>query len=86
MTLPTPFPDREGVNTGRRRGAGSARWGGRTPRLTRAREGLAYCWIEGLGRPARLLAAVLGVRPQSVYLAAQRGREAEAEWRKLLVG
>jgi len=59
--------------------------GGRTPRLIRAREGLAYCWIEGLGRPGRPLAAVLGVRPQSVYRAAQRGREAEAEWRKLLV-
>ena len=58
--------------------------GGRTPRLSRAREGLAYCWIEVLGRPGRPLAAVLGIRPQSVYRAAQRGRKAQAEWRRVL--
>ena len=58
--------------------------GGRSPRLVRAREGLAYCWIEGLGRPGRPLATVLSVRPQSVYRAAQRGRAAQAEWHRLL--
>lgn len=58
--------------------------GGRVPRLTRARQGIAYCWIEVLGRPGRPLAPVLGIRPQNVYRAAARGREAHAEWRRVL--
>lgn len=58
--------------------------GGRVPRLTRARQGIAYCWIEVLGRPGRPLAPVLGIRPQNVYRAAMRGREAHAEWRRIL--
>ena len=58
--------------------------GGRVPRLTRARQGIAYCWIEVLGRPGRPLAPVLGIRPQNVYRAAMRGREAHAEWRRVL--
>jgi putative transposase len=58
--------------------------GSRAARPTRAREGIAYCWIEGLGRPGRPLAPVLGIRPQSVYRAAQRGRAAHGEWSRLL--
>ncbi len=58
--------------------------GGRASRLTRARQGIAYCWIDVLGRPGRPLAPSLGVRPQNVYQAAARGREAGAEWRRIL--
>jgi len=52
---------------------------------TRARAGIAYLWVEVLGHAGRPLAASLGVRPQSVYRAAMRGREEGNEWRRLLV-
>ena len=58
--------------------------GGRRTAFSRAREGIAYLWIEGLGRPGRALAAALGVRPQSVYAAAARGRAARAEWDRII--
>jgi putative transposase len=58
--------------------------GGRTARLTRAREGIAYGWIDLLGRPGRPLAPALGIRPQNVYQAAARGRDAGPEWRRVL--
>ena len=58
--------------------------GGRRPALSRAREGIAYLWIEGLGRPGRPVAAALGVRPQSLYAAAARGRAKRARWDRLL--
>jgi hypothetical protein len=46
--------------------------------------GIAYCWIEALGRLSRPLALVPGIRPQNVYRAATRGREADAEWRRVV--
>ncbi len=58
--------------------------GGRSPQITRARTGIAYLWLEVLGRAGRSLAPALGVRPQSVYRAAVRGREESGEWRQLL--
>ena len=58
--------------------------GGRSSQVTRARAGIAYLWLEVLGRAGRPLAASLGVRPQSVYRAATRGREKGDEWRRLL--
>jgi REP element-mobilizing transposase RayT len=58
--------------------------GRRTAQASRAREGLAYLWIERLGHPGRPLAPVLGTSPQAVYLAAVRGRAAHAEWDHLL--
>ena len=58
--------------------------GGRRPALSRAREGIAYLWIEGLGRPGRPLVAALGVCPQSIYAAAARGRVARAQWDRVL--
>ncbi len=63
---------------------GAVAGGGRRPALSRAREGIAYLWIEGLGRPGRPVAAALGVRPQSIYAAVARGRAARAEWDRLL--
>jgi REP element-mobilizing transposase RayT len=58
--------------------------GSRTAPVSRAREGLAYLWIERLGHPGRPLAPVLGTSPQAVYLAAARGQAARAEWDRLL--
>ena len=58
--------------------------GSRRAAVTRARDGIAYLWVEILGHPGRPLAPVLGVRPQAVYQAVTRGREARAEWERLL--
>ncbi len=58
--------------------------GSRRPAVTRARDGIAYLWVEVLGHPGRPLAPVLGVRPQAVYQAAARGRQGEAHWEQLL--
>jgi hypothetical protein len=43
--------------------------------LSRVRERVAYLWVEWLGRSGRQLAQVLGIRPESVYKAARRGRQ-----------
>ncbi|MBI4574245.1 MAG: transposase [candidate division NC10 bacterium] len=58
--------------------------GSRRGAVTRARDGIAYLWVEVLGHPGRPLAPILGVRPQAVYQAARRGRDARAEWDRLL--
>jgi len=58
--------------------------GGRTPALTRARAGIAYLWVEVLGRPGRALAHALGVHPSAIPKAARRGALAAAAWRSLL--
>jgi REP element-mobilizing transposase RayT len=57
--------------------------GGRAPTLTRARAGLAYLWMEVLGRSGRELATALGVPPQTLYQAAKRVRSTAAEWQRL---
>ena len=54
--------------------------GGRRRTVCRAREGIAYLWIEAWGRSGRPLAPAFGVHPQSVYAAAQRGRASRAQW------
>ena|GEM_PF-3207554 len=58
--------------------------GGRTPAAVVARAGIAYCWVEGLGRPGRPLAPRLGVQPAAVPKAARRGAATAARWRRLL--
>jgi REP element-mobilizing transposase RayT len=58
--------------------------GGRTARVSRAREGIAYLWVTVLGHAGRPLAAPLGVRPQNVYRAAAQGAAAAATWRRFL--
>jgi hypothetical protein len=58
--------------------------GGRTPSLTRARAGIAYLWVEHLGRPGRALAPALGVHPSAIPKAARRGARAAAAWERLL--
>ena len=58
--------------------------GSRRAPLSRAREAIAYLWTEVLGRPGRPLAPALGIRPQSLYEAAARGKERAPEWNRLL--
>ena len=58
--------------------------GGRRPMVTRAREGIAYLWLEVCGRPGRPLGPVLGLHPAVVYKAARRGVPCAAEWQGLL--
>jgi hypothetical protein len=58
--------------------------GGRRPEVVKARDGLAYLWIETLGRSGRVLAQELQIRPESVYKGARRGREDRAHWDRLL--
>jgi putative transposase len=58
--------------------------GGRRARVSRVREGVAYLWIEYLGRSGRRVAAVLGIRPESVYKAARRGQQQALRWQQVL--
>jgi hypothetical protein len=58
--------------------------GGRIPALTRARAGIAYLWVEVLGRPGRTLTHALGVHPSAIPKAARQGALAAAAWRRLL--
>src|SRR5574341_911823 len=57
--------------------------GGRSRPLARVRDGLAYLWVEVLGRSGRTLARALALQPVSVYRAARRGRDHRAEWDRL---
>jgi REP element-mobilizing transposase RayT len=58
--------------------------GGRRREVARAREGLAYLWVEVLGRSGRALSRQLHVRPESVLREARRGREERLRWDRLL--
>ena len=58
--------------------------GGRTPALVRARAGMAYLWVECLGRSGRALAPTLGVHPSAIPKAARRGAATADQWRRLL--
>lgn len=58
--------------------------GSRRAPVSRARDGIAYLWVEVLGHPGRPLAPLLGARPQAVYQAVTRGRQARARWEGLL--
>jgi REP-associated tyrosine transposase len=58
--------------------------GGRRPVLCRVREGVAYLWIEWLGRSGPLIARVLGVQPEAVYRIAQRGQQDAEQWQRIL--
>jgi hypothetical protein len=58
--------------------------GGRTARVRRAQEGIAYLWVTVLGHAGRPLAAALGIRPQNVYRAAAQGEAAAATSQRML--
>jgi REP element-mobilizing transposase RayT len=55
----------------------------RSPRLARAREGLAYLWCRVGGQVGRTLAAALHRSHQAVSQAAARGEEAAARWQRV---
>lgn len=61
------------------------RGGGRRAALCRAREGVAYLWVEWLGHSGPPVAAMLGIRPPAVYPIARRGLQHAARWRRVLV-
>ncbi len=58
--------------------------GGRGPTAVAARAGVAYLWVEVLGRPGRPLAPYLGVQPAAIPKAARRGAATAGRWRRLL--
>lgn len=58
--------------------------GGRRREVARARAGLAYLWVEVLGRSGRALCRELRIRPESVLRGARRGREERGRWDRLL--
>ncbi len=60
--------------------------GSRSRVIAPVRDGLAYLWVEALGRSGSELARALSLRPESVYRAARRGRERADEWTALLDG
>jgi hypothetical protein len=57
---------------------------GRRRAVTRVRAGVAYLWIEWLGRSGGPVARLLGVRPPAVYPIVQRGRAEAAHWQHIL--
>ena len=58
---------------------------GRRRNVVQAREGLAYLWVEVLGRNGRLLATRLGLKPPAICKAAHRGAADATRWRELIV-
>ncbi len=58
--------------------------GGRARAVGHARDGLAYLWVDVLGRSGADLARALALRPVSVYRAARRGRAQHATWEAVL--
>jgi putative transposase len=67
----------EGISVERLLGSSRARI------LSRVRQGIAYLWIEELGRSGRALARDLHLRPESIYYAARQGRKNAAHWRNV---
>jgi hypothetical protein len=68
----------EGIPMARLLGAGRAR------SVSRARQGIAFLWVEVLGNSGRALARDLNVRPESIYYAAKQGRKDAARWEAIL--
>lgn len=60
--------------------------GGRSRALARVRDGLAYLWIDVLGRSGQDLARALALHPVSVYRSARRGRVHRATWDPVVQG
>ena len=58
--------------------------GAQTRAVSKAREGLAYLWIEYFGQNGKELARDLNRKPSSLYKAAKRGRGESTRWIVLL--
>jgi len=54
--------------------------------VSKAREGVAYLWLDHFGQNGRRLAEDLNRKPSSLYKAAKRGRRERERWLALLVG
>jgi hypothetical protein len=52
--------------------------------VANVREGLAFLWVEYFGRGGRELALDLGLRPESIYKAAKRGRVQRDRWSRIV--
>ncbi len=52
--------------------------------VSRARAGVAYPWLEWLGRRGPAAASVLGPRPPTIYEASCRGQQEAAYWQNVL--
>jgi chromosomal replication initiation ATPase DnaA len=57
---------------------------GRRGVLARARQGIAYLWIEIYGQSGRPLAEHFGVQLSAVHRAAKRGYARRKEWERLV--
>ncbi|MGH7803236.1 MAG: transposase, partial [Candidatus Binatia bacterium] len=57
---------------------------GRARAVSAARAGIAYLWVEHFGGSGLALALDLGLRPESVYKAAKRGRNQRQRWLRLV--
>ncbi len=58
--------------------------GNKLPACSKAREALAFLWIECLGQRASQLAQAIGIRPESLCRIARRGRQGSKRWSALL--
>jgi REP element-mobilizing transposase RayT len=59
--------------------------GSRSRAIAQARDGLAYLWVEVLGRSGHALASAVALHPVSVYRAARRGRAHQALWDRIVI-
>lgn len=57
--------------------------GGRRAVVSRARAGIAYLWLEWLGRSGPTIARAVGVHPATIYEVARRGRREATYWEQL---
>lgn len=62
---------------------GSVQGGGRRRAVARAREGIAFLWVEVYGQSGAPLAKWFGIQPSSVHKAARRGQETRKEFEGL---
>jgi hypothetical protein len=58
--------------------------GGRSQNVSLAREALAYLWVIRMGLNGRELTRNVGMRPETVYSSARRGRKRSGRWERLL--
>lgn len=52
---------------------------------SRARGGIAYLWLEVSGQSGRAAAEAFGLQPQSIYRAAQKGRNERRECERIAI-
>jgi hypothetical protein len=57
---------------------------GRRARVSRARAGVAYLWLERLGQGGPIAARALGLHPATIYEVARRGRQDAVYWESVL--